>query len=268
MTALSWDGVDLSTVGDFEVLDVIRPILPSPRDVRIDVPGRAGSWLYVEEPGDRELIVDLAYIGTDFADKRTKIQDFASWIYSADAAKLIVDDEADRYWRARLSESPTPREIMTLAEFSVRWIVEPFALATVVSTQTDAQGGTPGVFGPAAFAGGGDVPTPPSIEVTAGASGMVGGFTLNVNGTELVYGSDLSALEVITLSSVSSLVFSAIGVDVELTGAFDPDDVDMRDISGDFGDVISGSGNSITVTPADSSTGASVSIDYRKRYLS
>jgi predicted phage tail component-like protein len=265
-TTFSIDGVGIATVADVDVLDVVRPFLPAPRDVRIDVPGRAGSLVYDEEPGDRELAVRCAYVASDLADRRSTIQDLAVFLYGTATQKIIVSDEPDRYWRGRLSVGPTPREILVLAEFALVWIVEPFALGVSVSTVTKTQT-VAGAFGPASFTGGGDVKTPPSIKVTAGASGMVGGFVLNVNGTLLTYASNLAAFEPVTVSTVSSLVLSSLGVDADLTGAFDPDDVAMRDVSGDFGDIEPGS-NLITITPAGSSNGASVSIDYRKRFLS
>ena len=264
--SISWDGVDLSTVGDFVVRNVVRPIMPTPRDVRLDVPGRAGSWLYVEEPGDREVAVDLAYVGSDSDDRRTKLREFAAWLYSTSSGRLIFGDEPDRYWLGRISEAPTAREILSLGEFSVRFLVAPFALSTVVSTINATQGGTPGAFGPATFTGGGDVDAPPLIEVRAGSSGMSGGFELDVNGTVLVYGLTVAPLETISVNAVSGIVSAGAGLDTELTGAVDPVLVAMRDVSGDFGEIVPGD-NSITVTPADASTGASVSLNYRRRFL-
>jgi predicted phage tail component-like protein len=264
-TDVTWNGTDLSTVADFAVLNVIRPMMPTPRDVRVDVPGRPGTWLYVEKPGDRTIVLEVAYVGDDFADRRDQLAAFARWLHLDGPGRLIVDDASDRYWRGRLSAAPTPSEVLNLARFTVEFVVEPYALSTTVSEVTDTQSAA-GVFGPDTFTGGGDVPTPPSIEVSAGSSGMAGGFVLDVNGVELVYSADLSADETVTVSSVSSLVLSSVGVDVDLTGAFDPDYVDMRDVSGDFGLIVPGD-NNITLTPDGSENGASLTVNYRRRFL-
>ena len=268
MTAITWQGIALDDIagGAVEVLEVVRPMGPAPRDVRLDVPGRAGSWLYVEEPGDVELVARFAYVGTDFADRRTVIGNLAAWLYAPDAAaRIIVDDEPDRFWRGRVAEAPTPRELLLLAEFDVRWIVEPFAMSTTVS-HLSTTSSTAGSFGPATFTGGGHVKTPPSIQISASSAGISGGFVLAVNGTELVYSADLGPLESVTVSTVTGLVVAGAGVDTELTGAVDLNALDMRLVSGDFGDIVAGD-NTVTVTPADSSVGNTITIDYRRRFL-
>lgn len=266
MTEVTLDDVALSdAVPGVIVKRVTRQLLGDRRDVFELVPGRAGSWRFGEQAGDRLITLQLALVGesstypieeSGLEARRAACRALADWADHAQPVTLVADDEPDRYWMATVSSAPTPDEWLIRATVDLVFRVGPYALALELSTHDEAL--TNGAL--ATFSIPDNVNAYPVVEITAGDA-MASGFTLNVNGLELVYGAAVAPGDVLTVSSLSYTVSTGANTDTELEGSFVTADLSMGDVDGDFPILVPGS-NGIEIVGGD----ADVSISWRRRY--
>jgi len=127
MTTFSFGGTSSSTVTGLAVRDVKRPLLPPRRDVYSEIPGRAGSWPFYEEYGDRLITVRCTFaVGTSSA-VRTAAASLAAILDLSGKQQLIFSDQSDRFWYGRLDDYSVPDEQVGYAEFDLTFRVEPYA---------------------------------------------------------------------------------------------------------------------------------------------
>lgn len=251
-----------SAVPSAKVLGVRRELLGRRRFNRIDIPGRAGSWHYDEEPGDRELIIGLDIQADTFAARRTAVRALAYWCDVGAVSRLIIDDETDRYHDAIIANGDTA-EWLNNATIDLRFLVGPYALAIATTTQAiSAAGGS----GSGSFAVGDEVTAEPVIELQA-VGGTLTGFTLTINGYALTWaGPDvIAAGEFITVNAISSTVTLGANDDVDLTGAYDTVSLSMTDVSGEFPLILEGTATwSLTYT--GTATSVTAELQWRERF--
>lgn len=266
MTEATLDGVELSSAVPEVILKrVDRQLLGDRRDIFELVPGRAGSWLFDEQPGDRLIKLELALVGETSSypvpidaleARRAACRALAEWADHVRPVKLELDDEPDRYWLSILSSVPTPDEWLIRATVDLEFRSSPFAFANDISTEALvlASGVTQ------SFDIDDLVNAYPIIELTA-TSTMGAGFTLDVNGLELEYGAAFASGSKLSISSLSYTVETGAIADTELEGTFVPAHLSMALVDGDFPILVPGT-NVITLTGG----GASASINWRRRY--
>lgn len=260
MTDVTYNGVALSTaVPEAIVLQVTRGLLGARRDTWAEVPGRAGSWMYPEEPGDRSISVPLNIEGDDYADRRDAVNRVAAWADSTGLAHLVVDDEPDRYWDAKLLGPPDPEEWLLSADIELVFRAGPYAWASSASSESwSASDGVAHTFTVPD-----EVNAQPVLELTAGAS-PIPSFTLTVNGRALSYGTNLAAGAKLTINGIAYMVTTGANADTGLAGYFNPANVSMATVDGEFPVLVPGA-NSITLdTPAGQS--ATITASWRRRY--
>jgi predicted phage tail component-like protein len=260
MTDVTYAGVALSAaVPEALVTRVRRGLLGTRRDTYQEVPGRAGSWLFPEQPGDRTVSVSVHLLGANFAARRAAVINLADWADAPASAPLVVDDEPDRYWDAKLTGPGDPNEWLETAAADLDFRAGPYAWGTTVSaetwTATDAVGHVWIVPD--------EVDALPVVEITAGAS-SIPSFILTTNGDALTYGTALAAGAKVTISSVAYMVTTGADPDPTLVGYFNPATVAMGAVAGTFPVLVPGS-NTVTLdTPAGQ--GAAVAVRWRRRY--
>lgn len=262
-TTFTFDGVSSTTIPELLVTRVRRPLVATRRDEYVEVPGREGFWLFPEKAGSRILTLELDLLAAGFAARRAAVIALADLLdRPATLAKLIVDDEPDRFHRCRLASAPDPEEWLTHAAFAVELMAEPYAQAITPTEETwTATSAVAHNFTPAD-----DVYGIPEIEVTANG-GTVTSLVLNVNGDVLTYalgGTGLTAGQTITISTLAYVLTRGTSGDPDLDGTFDPDDLDMATVSGDFGYVAAGL-NTITATRTGSALTLGVTVRWRQR---
>lgn len=264
MTDLNLNGVALSTaVPEALVLKVARQLAGARRNVFVDVPGRSGSWVFVEQPGDRTLIATLDILATTFADRRDAIRRLAYWADVGAVARLIVDDEPDRFHSAILDASVDPAEWLTAVEqLEVPFRVGPYAEAVALSIETLlVSGGSPDS---GTFVAPDTVEGLPVVEIRP-TNGTMTELTWTLNGNALTFGETLLDEETVTISSISDTVTLGVSGDVDLTGAFVPAAVAMGSVSGDFGRIVEGV-NAWSLQWTGTATTATVTVTWRERF--
>lgn len=252
-TDLTLNGVALSAaVPTALVLRVERELVGRRRYSDVEVPGRAGSWRFDEEPGNRALRVWIDIQAESFEARRDAVRELAYWADVGTTAALIVSDEPDRYHEAILADGADVEEWLVRAEIPLRFVVGPYSLASTVSTEsltanTNPDSGT--------FAIPDTVTAEPVVEITP-AGGAMTSFVLIVNGYTLTWEGDVASGETLTISSISDTVTLGPNDDVNLTGAFDTADLDMADVAGEFPLLLEGTQQwSISWTGAATSLG-------------
>lgn len=264
MTTFTFDGVSSTTIPELLIMRVRRPLVGNRRDEYVEVPGREGFWLFPEKAGARTLTIEFDLLASSFEERRAAVIALADLLDApAQLARLIVDDEPDRFHMARLASAPDPDEWLTHAQLAVDLTAEPYAQAltpteeTYSATTTIAHVWNPGdkVYGI------------PEIEVTA-VGGDVDSLNVNLNGDQLYYdlgGTGLADGESMTISTLAYVVTRGLSGDPDLDGTFDPDDLDMATVSGDFGYIAAGS-NTLTLTRSGTATSMTTTVRHRERF--
>ena len=264
-TDLSLDAVDLSTaVPEAVVVQVTRPLVGKRRDVFADVPGKAGSWHYPEEPGDRMISAKIHLLADSFAERRDAVNRLAAWCDLGRRAQLIVDDEPDRYHDAILDNEPDPNEWLTAADdITLRFRATPYALAVTPSTETLAISGAGTDSG--SFVIDDEVYGEPVIEVTP-TDGTLTGFTITIGSDSLSYGGPtVLSGDTVTISSISDTVTAGLSTDTMLTGAYIAASLTMGQITGTFPLLTPGT-NAWEFSWTGTATAVTVEISWRRRF--
>lgn len=261
-TTISLDGVSSSTIPELVIENVARQITPTIRDSYREVPGRGAAWLFEEEGGDRGISVRFAAVGDSLAERRSAVRSAAAFLYGDGLGrrKLIVSDEPTRFSWAKLADAPSAEELMNRGRFDANFRTSPYDYSTTISTDTIT--GSDSIViaaetGDAAY-------YEPSVEITAGTA-LATGFTLDVDGRAIVYGSALAGGSKLTISSISTTVTTGADTDTDLDGTFDPANLAMTSVSGDFPRLTTGT-NVVTFTPTSTGT-ATIVFKWRKRYV-
>lgn len=261
---LTLDAVALSTaVPGALVIVPTRPLVGGRRDVFVDVPGKAGSWKFTEEPGDRTLRFEVDILGADFPDRRDAVTALADWCDLGAVAQLIIDDQPDRFHNALLENDPDPDEWLRAATVRLDFRCDPYAYATALSTETIAATGAGSDSD--SFTIPDTIDAEPVVEITP-TNGTITGFTFILNGDQLAYGGPtIPDDSTVTVSSISDTVTTGVSGDTMLTGAYNPANLVMGLISGGFGLLIPGV-NTWALNWTGTATAVTIEITWRRRF--
>lgn len=253
--------LDLSdVVPQAVIVSVRRGLVGKRRHSSIDIPGRAGSWTFDEQPGDRAVELEIDLQGVSFEDRREAVRELAYWADVGTTSRLILSDEPDRFHDALLDDAPNPEEWLLRGGCSLRFLVGPYALMLAVSTEAITANSNPDS---GSFAVADRVTAEPVIEITPAGGGLTG-FTLTVNGYGLTWAGVLGSGATLTISSISDTVTVGANDDVDLTGTFDVADLDMADVSGEFPLILEGT-NTWAITWTGAATSVAVDFTWRER---
>jgi predicted phage tail component-like protein len=113
---------------------VNRPLLPVLRKRELVVPGRHGTYDFSDNTFEKRIIeMELRYIGTSFAELRTRARQVAYWLsgYGTASKTLIFSDETDKWYVGKVYSEIGLQNLFTLGECKVQFECEPFAYATL-----------------------------------------------------------------------------------------------------------------------------------------
>ena len=262
-TIVTLNGSPSSTaVPELLVVAVRRELLGARRDVFIDVPGKPGSYAFAEEPGDRFLRIEFDILGDSFEDRRDAVRRLAEWADTpSGTVPLAIDDEPGRYSEAMLTGGLAVEEWLVRGSGELEYRVGPYSLADVATTETIALSGSPDS---ASFSAADEIIAYPIIELTP-TNGTLTSFALDLNGDTVSWSGLVLDDQTVTISSISVTITQGANVDVNLTGTFNVEDLDMADADGVFPLIVPGS-NSLDLSWTGTATNVTVEITWRRRY--
>lgn len=124
---------------DFDLISksVNRPILPELRTRAVEIFGKHGVIDYGSNNyTTRQITMHIAYVGTDYIELRQRAREIANWLISTEWKRLIINDEPDKYYLARVYSAIDFETLQRLGECDIVFECQPFALM-VVSTGED-----------------------------------------------------------------------------------------------------------------------------------
>jgi len=258
----TWNDTASSAHSNVYINSVERGAWGAPRNVQVNVPGRASSWLFTEHSGERNGSEAMTHASPSASARRDPLSDVFEWLDVFGRQRLIFSDQPDRYWNAFLNNAPTVEEAVRLGKFVVGWSAEPYALAlttTQVCATARNEAGDNDTFNmPGATNG------EPEVTITP-LGGNMTSLSLTLNGDTISWEGSIAAGTPLTISSISSTVLSAASGDTQLTGAFDPADLDMGAVTGTFGFLLSGSNAWSTSAIAGTLTSFAICFNWRRR---
>lgn len=258
---VTWDSVASSGISELTINRTARQMMGATRDVGVTVPGRGGSWWFTEERGNRTIEVEMT-VAAPASSRHAAVVEVADWLDVRGQAKLIFDDEPDRYHLAVLAEPPLPDEWRQTGRFRVGWIADPYSYAVSTTSQSVTADGSPD-------SGSISVDTSaavwPVVTLTP-LDGTLTGFTLTTNGEQLTWtGSAIASGSSITINSISAVVTLGANLDTELTGVYSEVALTMEDVLGQFPTLVDGT-NTWSLSWTGTATKVRVTYLYRRRY--
>jgi len=115
-----------------------RPLLPERKNNGVELDGISGIFDYPDsnEYKPRKIVMKSSYIGDSFEDLREKARFIAAWLSTKIWAPLIINDEPDRYYLAKVNDEIDLNSLLESGTFEVTFICQPFAFSVVESSYT------------------------------------------------------------------------------------------------------------------------------------
>lgn len=231
-----------TAVPDVIFTSVRRPFRATVRDEYVEVPGRESSWLFTQPAGDGEIEIDFIIVASSNADRRAAVRSLAAWTRTPTRAPMVIDDETDRFWWAKLDSESGISEAINLGRGTLNFRCLPYAEA--VSTSEETSSATTHTFN---VSGDANIEMLPVIEITMTA-GAASGVEMEINGTVLGTREALVVSDVRTFSCLSATVTEGANADDEfIAGGYANDTLAMADVYGDFPPLFAGS-NTVEAT--------------------
>jgi predicted phage tail component-like protein len=106
-------------------------MLPVLRKRELVIPGKHGTYDFGDNTFEKRIIeVELKYIGTSFAELRTRARQIAYWLSGFSGTKnLVFSDETDKYYVGKIYSEIGLQNLFLIGEATVQFEVEPFAYA-------------------------------------------------------------------------------------------------------------------------------------------
>ncbi|WP_176519037.1 distal tail protein Dit [Priestia megaterium] len=116
---INFNGYDLSN--DIRVTDVKRPVLPPSVLTTSSIVGRSGAFLFYKQFGDYTIPVSFMLIKNSLSELRQSVRDLAAKLDTNEPAKLIFEDEPDKYINAIVSDDSTLSETAAIGSGTINF---------------------------------------------------------------------------------------------------------------------------------------------------
>lgn len=206
--SFSFNGVDSSSFS-LVCKSVKRPLLPALKVKRIELPGASGSYDFNDDEYSlRQVTMRIAYIGTSYEELRSRARSIAAWLSYNGFARLIINDETDKYYLAKITSDIDLESLFESGSADISFDCQPFAYSITEQVLTfDATGATDYVFvnpGTRAI----NYKSPQGSKFQILITGSFDTLTLTLNGNAITYGEAASG----------SLLIDNIEMEVTLDG--------------------------------------------------
>lgn len=235
MGAFNFNGV-ASQTHQLISKSVKRPLLPAAKPQRVELGSASGAYDFPGlEYGLRQVQMQIAYIGTDYNNLRSRARTIAAWLAVGEWKKLIMDDEQDKYYLAKVTSETNLQTLFESGTADVTFDCQPFAYS--VQQQTVNLGSSGSFTNPGTRQINYKSPQGSLFKMTVTGSSP----SITMNGKTLTYASSgtavIDCIEM-EITSGGSSIFSSLDGDIDT-----------------FFELLPGS-NSV------SSTASSITIDY------
>ena len=129
--SFEFNGIESSTF-DLVCKSVKRPLFPAMRPRVLEVQGQSGVYDFGDNDyATRPITMHLAYKGDSYVELRTRAREIAAWLYTTTWAKLIINDEPDKYYLARVSGEIDLATLRRFGEADIIFECQPFAYMVI-----------------------------------------------------------------------------------------------------------------------------------------
>lgn len=119
-----------SSVYNLICKSIKRPLLPAVKVRRIQLPNKSGVYDFDDNEYDLRLVtMRIMYIGNSYQELRTRARNIAAWLSVGTWSKLIINDEPDKYYLAKITEAVDLTSLWESGTADLTFDCQPFAYA-------------------------------------------------------------------------------------------------------------------------------------------
>lgn len=200
---------------------VKRTLLPARKVYRSEPPNASGVY---DTPGieysARIIEMKIQYIGTSFEELRSRARTIAAWL-SVEWANLIINDEPDKYYIARIDDEIVLDNLYEYGSANVTFICQPYALSVAWSSFSFNSGDLPNCV----FTNNGTrkitYKSPPGSKFLIKVLGSWNALTLELNGYQIAHNIITSNKELIIDNIAMEAKLAEVNVFNDISGDID-----------------------------------------------
>lgn len=122
---------------------VSRPLLPTKKQKRTELVGASGVFDFAGSEYElRPIKMRIIYVGTNYFELRSRARSIAAWLSYEDYAPLIMDDEPDKYYLAKVTSELNLDHFWESGTVEVEFDCQPFAYSVEEQTVNISSGGS------------------------------------------------------------------------------------------------------------------------------
>ncbi|MFI3115565.1 MAG: phage tail family protein [Clostridia bacterium] len=125
--AFKFNDIDSSS---FELIckSVKRPLLPAKKNKRVNIASVSGVYDFPDNEYDiRYINMSITYLGKSFDELRSRAREIANWLSASDWCKLIINDESDKYYLAKVVDEIDLDTMLEAGIAEISFECQPFA---------------------------------------------------------------------------------------------------------------------------------------------
>jgi len=215
-------------------------IIPTVDSKTEKIYGRAGVYDFGIEIGSRTIKVDIQLIADNPNDVMNKARDFSTWLFYTDLKPLIISDEPNKQYMARVINETEIDELSRVGQATLEFLV-PDAYAESIEDKEFTY--TPTTVDPISVTNGGNVETYPVIDLTMRApSTSIAVLTddkfVQVGANSLVEKADTAVNPIVLADDFTSYAGWATATNVDggvITGTFSSNGYTIWQTNRDYG---------------------------------
>lgn len=248
------------------------PLRASMKTRIVDLPQASGQYDFGDNEYDVITIeMNLVYMPTSLVNRKIKMREIADWLASDTWEKLILGDEPDKYYLARVSNEIDLERLTSSGEARVSFVCQPFAyMAEDINTDSTWEDAsftwltslTWGMSTNYSFSATGETSftfnnpgtrainykSPQGSKFNIIIDGVFRNLTLTLNGKTLTHGDYLAS---------GTFTIDNYNMEVNLNG-----DNDLSEMSGDLGTFLEILPGENTITVSGTSLDAEITLDF------
>lgn len=209
---------------DFSIVakSVKRPLLPAMKVKRVDINGLSGAYDFDDDEYSlRKITMKIQFIGTSFAELRSRARTIAAWLATTTWQQLIINDETDKYYLVKITSEIDLKSLFELGTADVSFDCQPFAFSVTEETENWTFTTGDAVY----FTNPGtrriNYKSPEGSKSLLTITGSFSALTVTMGGKTLTFADPISS-ETITIDSIEmEIEKDSVNIFNDVTGAID-----------------------------------------------